>query len=206
MFTCQYCGVCIQSLIFYSDVYLLTYSFVQVLKPTDSAGSDGVKLCHSIDEAKEHFQHLLTVEAVNGGFNTEVLCQEFLRGKEYVIDHVSRNGVHKTMAVWVYDKRPRNGSQFVYFGMWPIDPESEEAKMLIPYTRGVLDALGMKHGVSCIICICYQLCLSTLSYSKFSHTLIHSLLCLPCVCIQFFCRHVPSQVMVRLSLQMTVHV
>lgn len=49
---------------------------------------------------------------------------------------------------WVYDKRPKNGSQFVYFGMLPIDPKSEEAKILIPYARGVLDALGMAHGVS----------------------------------------------------------
>ena len=55
---------------------------------------------------------------------------------------------HKTMRCWVYDKRPRNGSQFVYFGMLPIDPQSEEAKVLIPYMRGVLDALGMAHGVS----------------------------------------------------------
>ena len=101
-----------------------------------------------MEEAREHFHHLLTVEAVNGGYNTQVLCQEFLRGKEYVVDHVSRDGVHKTMAVWVYDKRPRNGSQFVYFGMWPVDPESDEARVLIPYTRGVLDALGMAHGVS----------------------------------------------------------
>ncbi|KAL3807208.1 hypothetical protein ACHAXA_011015 [Cyclostephanos tholiformis] len=128
--------------------FLRRESIPVVLKPTDSAGSDGVKLCHSMEEAKEHFQHLLTVEAVNGGYNTQVLCQEFLRGKEYVVDHVSRNGVHKTMAIWVYDKRPRNGSQFVYFGMWPIDPESDEAKVLIPYTRGVLDALGMAHGPS----------------------------------------------------------
>lgn len=79
----------------------------------------------------------------------QVLCQEFLRGKEYVIDHVSRDGVHKLMMTWVYDKRPRNGSQFVYFGMLPIDPRSEEAQALVPYVRGVLDALGMRHGVSC---------------------------------------------------------
>ena len=56
-----------------------------VLKPTDSAGTDGVKLCHDFGEAKEHFELLFEVEAVNGGYNTEVLCQEFLRGKEYVI-------------------------------------------------------------------------------------------------------------------------
>ena len=130
------------------EAFLSSETFPVVLKPTDSAGSDGVKLCHSMEEAKEHFNHLLTVEAVNGGYNTQVLCQEFLRGKEYVVDHVSRNGVHKTMMCWVYDQRPRNGSQFVYFGMLPIDPKSDEAKVLIQYTRAVLDALGMAHGPS----------------------------------------------------------
>jgi len=130
------------------EEFLKSETFPVVLKPTDSAGSDGVKLCHTMEEAKEHFHHLLTVEAVNGGYNDKVLCQEFLRGKEYVVDHCSRNGLHKLMMTWVYDKRLRNGSQFVYFGMLPIDPQSEEAKVLIPYTRGVLDALGMAHGPS----------------------------------------------------------
>ena len=89
--------------------FLKSEAFPVVLKPTDSAGSDGVKLCQTFEEAREHFEHLLTVEAVNGGYNTEVLCQEFLRGKEYVVDCVSRNGVHKVCMVWVYDKRPTNG-------------------------------------------------------------------------------------------------
>jgi len=128
--------------------FLETEQYPVVLKPTDSAGSDGVKLCHNIEEAKEHFHHLLQVEAVNGGYNTEVLCQEFLRGKEYVVDQVSRDGVHKTMMVWVYDKRPANNSAFVYFGMVPVDPNSMEAKILVPYARGVLDVLGVRNGPS----------------------------------------------------------
>lgn len=35
-----------------------------------------------------------------------------------------------------------------YFGDIPIDPMSDEAKMIIPYTRGVLDALGVHNGPS----------------------------------------------------------
>ena len=68
----------------FSDVeeFLRSEEYPVVLKPTDSAGSDGVKLCQSFEEAKEHFEYLLTVEAVNGGYNTKVLCQEFLKGKE----------------------------------------------------------------------------------------------------------------------------
>lgn len=52
-----------------------------MLKPTDSAGSDGVKLCHNLEEAREHFHHLFEVEAVNGGMNEEVSCVTCL-GKE----------------------------------------------------------------------------------------------------------------------------
>ena len=76
------------------------------------------------------------------------LCQEYLRGKEYVVDHVSLNGIHKTVMTWVYDKRPANGSSFVYYGDIPIESNSKEAKVLIPYARAVLDALGVQHGPS----------------------------------------------------------
>jgi len=48
--------------------------------------------------------------------------------------------------VWVYDKRPTNGGDFVYYGMIPIDSASEEATILITYTRAVLDALMLDNG------------------------------------------------------------
>lgn len=52
-----------------------------------------------------------------------MLLQEYLQGVEYVVDTVSRNGVHKCVAIWRYDKREFNGAPFVYFGMQllPID-------------------------------------------------------------------------------------
>jgi len=130
------------------EEFLRTESYPVVLKPTESAGSDGVKLCPNFDEAKEHFHQLMSSQLVNGGDCGQVLCQEFLKGKEYVVDHVSLNGVHKTMMVWVYDKRERNGSAFVYFGCVPIEADSEEAKLIIPYVRKTLDVLGVKNGPS----------------------------------------------------------
>lgn len=62
------------------------------------------------------------------------------------MDHVSRDGVHKTVMVWLYDKRPTNGGDFVYYGMIPVDSASEEARILIEYTRAVLDALKLYNG------------------------------------------------------------
>jgi D-alanine-D-alanine ligase-like ATP-grasp enzyme len=130
------------------EAFLQREPFPVVLKPVESAGSDGVKLCHTMEEAREHFELLMKSQMVNGGECPAVLCQEFLVGKEYVVDHVSRDGVHKTMMVWVYDKRPANGCAFVYHGVIPVDPTSSEARILIPYIRRVLDAIGIKNGPS----------------------------------------------------------
>lgn len=45
-----------------------------------------------------------------------VLLDTHSQGTEYVIDSVSRDGEHKCVDVFVYDKRPCNNSKFVYFG------------------------------------------------------------------------------------------
>lgn len=119
-----------------------------VVKPVESAGSDGVKLCTSKAEAKAHLELLMDSQQRVGSQDAAVLVQEFLKGKEYVVDSVSRDGVHKTVMVWVYDKRPTNGSAFVYYGVIPVDSASQEAKILIPYVQGVLNALKLHNGPS----------------------------------------------------------
>lgn len=128
--------------------FLKNETYPVVLKPNKAAGSEGVKLCNSFGEAKQHFGALMNSQLQAGVAFPAVLCQEFLRGKEYVIDHVSRDGEHKTTMMWVYDKRPVNGSPYVYFGTIPVDSDSPEAKILIPYVRGVLDAMEISNGAS----------------------------------------------------------
>lgn len=134
----------------WSDVaaFLDTEPLPVVVKPVESAGSDGVKLCNTKQEAEVHFTQLMASQQRVGSQGAAVLVQEFLRGKEYVIDHVSCDGVHKTMMVWVYDKRPTNGAQFVYYGVVPVEADSPIARILIEYTRGVLDALKIRNGAT----------------------------------------------------------
>lgn len=130
------------------EEFLKTEHYPVVVKPVNSAGADGVKLCHSYKEATDHFNLLMHSQTYVGSQVSAVLCQEFLKGKEYIVDHVSRDGVHKTTMVWVYDRRPVNGAAFVCHGAIPVPLDSEEAKVLIPYVRGVLDALQIRFGAS----------------------------------------------------------
>jgi len=126
--------------------FLRTEPMPCIVKPTESCGSDGVKKCNTIEEAEAHFDLLMRSQKKAGAQDGAVICQEFLAGQEYVVDHVSRNGEHKTVMVWVYDKRPTNGGEFVYYNMLPVESSDPIAQKLIAYTRGVLDALAIKHG------------------------------------------------------------
>ena len=91
--------------------------FVVVVKPIQSAGSDDVFKCTSVEEVRAAFDKINGAMNGLGLMNEGVLVQEFLDGTEYVIDSVSRDGVHKVTAIWEYDKRSVNGANFVYFGM-----------------------------------------------------------------------------------------
>ena len=42
----------------------------------------------------------MTSQRKCGSQEAAVLLQEYLKGKEYIVDHVSRDGVHKTTLVW----------------------------------------------------------------------------------------------------------
>jgi biotin carboxylase len=119
-----------------------------VVKPVQSAGSDDVFLCQSIEEALVAFGKIFgTVNGI-GLLNDCVLVQEFLVGKEYVVDKVSRDGVHKIVAIWEYDKRRVNGANFVYFGMRLIPSSNERVPVLCEYADKVLDAVGIINGPS----------------------------------------------------------
>ncbi|CAN0416316.1 unnamed protein product, partial [Discosporangium mesarthrocarpum] len=88
-----------------------------VVKPLDSAGTDDVFLVTSREEAKECFSIIDGKVNGLGSVNEGALVQEYLDGTEYVVDSVSRDGVHRVCAIWEYDKRTVNGATFVYFGM-----------------------------------------------------------------------------------------
>jgi len=122
--------------------------FKCVVKPVESAGTDDVFLCQTLEEAETAFNRILGKVNGLGLLNEVVLVQEFLAGQEYVIDKVSRDGVHKLVAVWKYDKRSVNKANFVYFGMSLMPTDSEEIQALVAYADRILDAVGIQQGPS----------------------------------------------------------
>lgn len=120
-----------------------------ILKPVRSSSSEDVYLAESMQEVKTAFDTIRAHINQYGDRNTTVLVQEYLSGIEYVVNCVSKDGEHKVVSYWVYDKRAVNGSKFVYFGVSLFEsPEGIIEKRMADYIRGVLDALDVKHGPS----------------------------------------------------------
>ena len=119
-----------------------------IVKPTESAGSDGVTGCKTVGEVRAAVGAL--VGAINGlgQKNEEVLIQEFLRGDEYIVDAVSRDGVHKVVGMWLYDRKPTNGAGFVCHGQRFMSADEPVVGLLVAYAETVLDALEFRHGPS----------------------------------------------------------
>jgi len=107
----------------------------------------------SLTEAKRIFDLMGKTTYGGGSGNAEgrvdeFLIQEYLMGNEFAIDSVSRDGVHKVVAVWFEDFRPANGIFDQYFGFKLLDPAEDFTKKLIAYAEKSLDAIGLYNGAA----------------------------------------------------------
>mmetsp|Transcript_19940 Transcript_19940/g.32851 ORF Transcript_19940/g.32851 Transcript_19940/m.32851 type:complete len:441 (-) Transcript_19940:80-1402(-) len=122
--------------------------FKVIVKPNQSAGSDDVFLCKSLEEVRAAFNSINGAINEIGEINEGVLIQEFLEGIEYVVDSVSLDGEHKVVSIWQYDKREANGQFNVYFGMSICEVATEKEQALVEYNSQILDALEIFNGPS----------------------------------------------------------
>ncbi|MFD4412483.1 hypothetical protein [Streptomyces sp. NPDC058475] len=119
-----------------------------VLKPADSAGSDGVTFCSGAAEIRAAWDQLHQVRNAMGGSNEHLVLQERLSGSQYVVNSVSAmgpDGAPRHTATEFWSDR-RTGSTHVYDRLDLMNPERMIPRVLAQYTVRVLDALGIVTG------------------------------------------------------------
>jgi biotin carboxylase len=120
--------------------------FPLVVKPVNSAGTDGVRFCRSVEEVERAVRSLLGSINQLGIVNTECVVQTFLSGTEYIISSLSWDGRHHITDVWKLRKKlaPSAGSMYDLDELVSFD--SEDAASVAGYACSVLDAVGVKYG------------------------------------------------------------
>jgi biotin carboxylase len=119
-----------------------------VLKPGDSAGSDGVVFCSSPDEIRAAWTRLHEVPNQMGGSNDHLVIQERLRGSQYVVNSVSApdlGGTPRHTITEFWADRRTDGSH-VYDRLDLLNRTRLIPRILAEYTVRCLDALGIVHG------------------------------------------------------------
>lgn len=115
-----------------------------VVKPLDSAGSDGVRFCRTPADVRDATSTVLRSRTVFGRQNTAALVQERLIGTEFYINTVSLDGQHKVAETWRYTKQVGPGGNPIYDYEEPVPATTPEASLLRDFTFAVLDALGIR--------------------------------------------------------------
>lgn len=117
-----------------------------VVKPLSSGGGDGVFFCDTPEQSVAAYRSLLGAAHIYGGHNEGVVAQEYLRGGEYMVDTVSRDGEHRVCDIWKTSRLSANGVLDLCDAIHVVHRHSAKGRVLAEYAESVLDALGIRHG------------------------------------------------------------
>jgi hypothetical protein len=116
-----------------------------VVKPLDSAGTDGVTICEDAPAIEAAFAASLGRPNALQGDNRELLVQELLTGTQIFVNTISWDGVHHVSEVW-RDKKLRLPENFVYDYEELLPRHGPQQDRMVTYVEKVLDALGIRYG------------------------------------------------------------
>ncbi|WP_186648354.1 ATP-grasp domain-containing protein [Fluviispira vulneris] len=122
------------------------FSFPVVLKPTQSAGSDGVIFCNNQQDVKKYIDKYFGKINKIGVMNNELLMQEFIAGTEFVVDLVTIDNHCELVAMWKYEKILSAEGNFIYSSLKLINAEHKYFNTLLCYAKKVIKALGICFG------------------------------------------------------------
>jgi ATP-grasp domain len=117
-----------------------------VIKPPKSAAGDEVYIVFEDGDWRERFDRVLGRTNKLGLTNDAVLIQEYAEGDEYLVDTYSVDGTHALVDVCRYTKIARGDKIGIYRRIDFLAEDDPEVAALWPYTRRVLDAVGIRVG------------------------------------------------------------
>ncbi|GAA1198831.1 ATP-grasp domain-containing protein [Kitasatospora gansuensis] len=124
-----------------------TEGFPVMVKPRNSAGSDGCRICHTPEQVVAAFHAIADARNLMGEVNDEVLLQEFLAGTQYIVNTVSLAGRHLLSEVYAERIDHIDGAPVLRHIVSRPELDRDERE-LVDYVLACLDALGIREGAA----------------------------------------------------------
>ncbi len=115
-----------------------------VIKRVRGAGTLGLHLCEGLDELMTAVREELALSADDEHVG-DILMQERIIGKEYIVNTVSCAGKHRLVSMCFYNKLQMNGS-IIYNYMETVNRLDVGDSAIVRYAYDVLDAIGIQYG------------------------------------------------------------
>lgn len=119
-----------------------------VVKPTQSAGGDGVAFCDTPEQSVAALRAILGRRNVFHQDNDAVVAQEYLVGTEYMMNTVSLDGRHQVSDLWRTYRFSVNGITDLLGVTYLVPRRGPGHDELVEYAFAVLDALDIRHGTA----------------------------------------------------------
>ena len=118
-----------------------------VVKPLQSAGSVGVTMCDTVDEAMAAVKNLFSSQDFFGKTHASCLIQERIDGVEYIVNTISCNGKPRLTSMWRYKKvKTAEGGQIYDYCELITELEPGHAE-IIEYAFDTVRAIGIQNGM-----------------------------------------------------------
>jgi len=140
--------ICSNDLTQIVDWVKLNTTWPVIIKPVDSAGSEGVHLCYAENQLAQYFHSLLNQINLMGCCNEKLLVQEYVRGDEYIVDSVSYKGSHYVTDIWAGRKKQLDSGCIIYDFEELLPYFGKVQDEMVGYMTQVRDVLGIKYGAS----------------------------------------------------------
>lgn len=116
-----------------------------VVKPTRSAGGQGVRLCSNADAVFEQAKKILAGRSVSGEPNSSVIVEEYIPGDLFMVNTVSIAGKHYVTDLWATKKNITDSGAFI-FDFTELVGANESTEVAVRFTLHLLEKFGIEFG------------------------------------------------------------
>jgi biotin carboxylase len=126
--------------------FLKSHPFPVVIKTPRGAATSQVFVCDDEKSALNAFYEIRTKEDFFGDKARYAVIEEYISGKEYIVNTFSDGKEVHVTDVWVYDKIETENFKNVYYSAVTIPLSNPEIKPLIEHGANLSKAFGLKRG------------------------------------------------------------